>query len=141
MSEAKVSVSAAQGTAAAGLPLYAIILTLSQRFSEQLARPGVVEAIAMAASEGHAPAVPALVALGQSPDFATRFVERLAYLIRLREAGTLRAAGPFAGMKEGMYLVHAADEAAARRVLEEDPLYQAGFIEPAYTVQRWLVAI
>ncbi len=93
------------------------------------------------ASAGRAPAVPALVALGQSPDFAARFVERLAYLIRLREAGTLRAAGPFAGMREGMYLVHAADEAAARRVLEEDPLYRSGFIERAYTVQRWLVAI
>lgn len=141
MTEAKATTSATRSADPPARPLYAIILTLSQRFTEQLSHPGVVEAIAAAASAGRAPAVPALVALGQSPDFAARFVERLAYLIRLREAGTLRAAGPFAGMREGMYLVHAADEAAARRVLEEDPLYRSGFIERAYTVQRWLVAI
>ena len=125
----------------ATMPVYAIILTLAPQFSAELAHGGVVEAIAEAAREGRAPAVPTLIALGQSPNFAQRFVERLAYLIRLRKAGTLRAAGPFAELSDGMYLVHAKDEAAARRVLEEDPLYLAGFIERDYTIRRWLVAI
>jgi uncharacterized protein YciI len=53
----------------------------------------------------------------------------------------LRAAGPFEGLQEGMYLCNATNEREARRVLEEDPLYKAGFIEKEFTVRRWLVAI
>ena len=74
--------------------------------------------------------------------FADRiFVERLAYLVRLKQAGILLAAGPFEGLVEGLYLVNVPDELAARRVLEEDPLYRAGFIAREYTLHRWLVAI
>lgn len=133
--------AAAGAGAAAGLPLYAITLTLAPQFSAELAHAGVVEAIAEAARGGQPPAIETLVSLGQSADFARRFVERIAYLIRLREAGTLRAAGPFEGLREGLYLVHAPDVDSARRVLEDDPLYRAGFIERDYTIRRWLVAI
>lgn len=123
------------------LAIYAIILTLSPAFTAQLARPGVVDAIAEAARAGHAPAVEDLVALGQSEDFARLFVERLDYLLQLRKSGILRAAGPFEDMREGMYLCNAADEREARRVLEDDPLYRAGFIAPEFKVVRWHVAI
>ena len=50
------------------------------------------------------------MALGQTEKFARAFVERLGYLQRLRQAGTLRAAGPFEDLREGMYLCTAADE-------------------------------
>jgi uncharacterized protein YciI len=121
--------------------VYAIILKLSPEFTRQLGYPGVLDAVADAAKRGQPPSISDLTALGQSQSFANAFVERLGYLLRLREAGTVRAAGPFEGLREGMYLCNAADEAAARRVIEEDPLYQAGFIEREYTVRRWLVAI
>jgi uncharacterized protein YciI len=121
--------------------VYAIILKLSPEFTRQLGYPGVLDAVADAAKRGQPPSVSDLTALGQSQLFATAFVGRLGYLLRLREAGIVRAAGPFEGLREGMYLCNVADEAAARRVLEEDPLYQAGFIEREYTVRRWLVAI
>ena len=97
--------------------------------------------MAEAARVGHAPAVEDLMVLGQKEEFARLFVERLSYLLRLQQAGILRAAGPFGDMKEGMYLCNAKDEHEARRVLEEDPLYLAGFIEREFTVRRWLVAI
>lgn len=122
-------------------PVYAIILRLSPEFTRQLGYPGVLDAVANAAKRGQPPSVSDLTALGQSNLFANAFVERLGYLLRLREAGIIRGAGPFEGLREGMYLCNVADEAAARRVLQEDPLYQAGFIESDYTVQRWLVAI
>ncbi len=106
-----------------------------------LARPGVVGAVADAAQAGHAPAIQKLVALGQTEKFAQLFVERLGYLLRLRQAGILREAGPFENLKEGMYLCNATDEREARRVLEQDPLYRAGFIESEFTVRRWHIAI
>jgi uncharacterized protein YciI len=121
--------------------VYAIVLRLSPEFTAQLGLPGVVEAVAAAAQAGRAPTVRELVALGQTEAFAKAFSERLGYLVRLREMGVLRAAGPFDGLTEGMYLCNADDEAAARRVLEEDPLYRAGFIERDYTLRRWHVAI
>jgi uncharacterized protein YciI len=121
--------------------VYAIILKLSPEFTAQLAIPGVVDAVTEAAQAGHAPAVWDLVMLGQKEEFARVFVERLNYLLRLQQAGILRAAGPFADLKEGMYLCSAKDEHEAQRVLEEDPLYLAGFIEREFTVRRWLVAI
>jgi uncharacterized protein YciI len=121
--------------------VYAIILRLSPEFTAQIARPGVVDAVADAARAGHAPAVQELVNLGQTEKFAKVFVERLGYLLRLRQTGILRAAGPFEDLKDGMYLCNATDESEARRVLEEDPLYRAGFIEREFTVRRWLVAI
>ncbi len=121
--------------------VYAIVLKLSPEFTAQLACPGVIDAVAEAALAGRAPAVEKLVALGQTEKFAQAFVERLGYLLRLRQAGVLRAAGPFDGLAEGMYLCNATDEREARRVLEEDPLYRAGFIEREFTARRWLVAI
>ena len=121
--------------------VYAIVLRLSPEFTAQLGYPGVVEAVAEAANAGHTPTVQQLVALGQTEKFAQAFAERLGYLLRLRQAGVLRAAGPFDGLEEGMYLCNAADEREARRVLEEDPLYQAGFIEREFTIRQWLVAI
>ena len=81
------------------------------------------------------------MALGQTEKFARAFVERLGYLLRLRQAGILREAGPFEDLKEGMYLCNATDEHEARQVLEQDPLYRAGFIESEFTLRRWHVAI
>jgi uncharacterized protein YciI len=121
--------------------VYAIILKLSPEFTEQIARPGVGAAVMKAARAGHGPTVRELMTLGQTEEFATVFSERLGYLVRLQQAGILRAAGPFEGLKEGMYLCNATDEREARRVLEDDPLYKAGLIENEFTVRRWLVAI
>ncbi len=121
--------------------VYAIILKLSPEFTAQLSIPGAVSAVANAAQAGRPPTVEQLVALGQTEKFARVFVERLGYLLRLRQAGILREAGPFEGLTEGMYLCNAADERAARQVLDQDPLYRAGFIEPEFTVRRWHVAI
>jgi uncharacterized protein YciI len=121
--------------------VYAIILKLSPEFTAQIARPGVRGAVAKAAGAGHAPTVRELVSLGQTEEFARLFSERLGYLVGLQQAGVLRAAGPFEGLKEGMYLCNATNEREARRVLEEDPLYKAGFIENEFTVRQWLVAI
>ena len=101
--------------------VYAIILKLSPEFTVQIARPGVGAAVVKAASAGHAPTVRELITLGQTEEFARVFSERLGYLLRLQQAGILRAAGPFEGLKEGMYLCNATDEREARRVLEEVP--------------------
>ncbi len=121
--------------------VYAIFLKLAPDATANLSHPGVMEAVAQAARAGHAPAVQDLVALGTSEAFARVFVERFGYLLRLREAGTLRAAGPFAELKEGMYLCNATDEREARRVLEEDPFYRTGLIERDFTVHRWLAVL
>jgi uncharacterized protein YciI len=100
-----------------------------------------MEAIAVAARNGNAPSAETLMRLGQSSDFASLFVRRLQYLVDLKKAGVLRAAGPFAGLCDGMYLCTAPNEAAARRVIEEDPLYIAGLIARDYRIEHWLVAI
>jgi uncharacterized protein YciI len=121
--------------------IYVIILKLSPESTAQLGRPGVVNAVADAAKEGHAPSVQQLVTLGQTEEFARVFVERLGYLVRLKQTDILRAAGPFEDLKEGIYICNAADEREARRIMEEDPLYRAGFIEHEYSVRRWLAAI
>ncbi len=120
---------------------YAIVLRLTPAFSSELARPGVVEAIAAAAARGAAPSAEALTKLGQDTGFASLLARRLQYLVDLKKAGILRAAGPFASLDEGMYLCSAPDEPAARRVIEEDPLYIAGLIARDYRIDRWLVAI
>lgn len=124
-----------------GASIYAILLKLSPEFTAQIARPGVGAAVAKAAGAGRAPTVRDLVNLGQTEEFARLFSERLSYLVRLHQAGVLRAAGPFEDLRGGMYLCNATDEREARRVLEEDPLYKAGFIENEFTVHRWLIAI
>src|SRR5262245_59224383 len=120
--------------------VFAIVLKLSPEFTAQLAIPGVVEAVAEAAQAGRTPSVGDLVRLGQKEEFARVFIERLNYLLRLQQAGILLTAGPFGDLKEGMYLCNAKDEHDAQRILEEDPLYLAGFIEREFTVRRWLVA-
>jgi uncharacterized protein YciI len=100
-----------------------------------------MDAVAEAAREGRAPAVADLTALGQPEEFARLFVERLAYLLCLREAGILRGAGPFADLKDGMYLCNVPDEREAHRIMEEDPFVRAGLIDPDYAVRRWLAAV
>jgi uncharacterized protein YciI len=120
---------------------FVIVLRLTPAFSRELSHTGVLEAVAAAAATGSAPDTVTLIALGQCPDFASVFVQRLQYLMDLKKAGILRAAGPFEGQREGMYLCTAPDEHAARRVIEEDPLYVAGLIEEDYRIERWLVAI
>jgi uncharacterized protein YciI len=121
--------------------LYAIFLKLAPEVTAQVSYPGVMDAVGQAARAGQVPAVQDLVALGQTEAFARVFVERLRYLMRLREAGILRASGPFADLKEGMYLCNAVDEREARRIVEEDPFYQAGLIEREFTVRQWLAAL
>jgi len=121
--------------------LYGIFLKLAPAATTQIALPGVIDAVMEAARAGHAPTVHELVAFGQTEAFARVFVERLGYLLRLREAGILRASGPFADLKEGLYLCHAMDDRDARLVLENDPFYRAGFIEREFTVRRWLAAL
>ena len=106
-----------------------------------LSRPGVMEAVAEAARGGQPPSLSDLVGLGQPEDFARVFVQCLGYLIRLREAGILRGAGPFADLKEGMYLCNLPDERAAQRIVEEDPFFRAGLIEPDFTVRPWLARL
>jgi hypothetical protein len=110
--------------------IFAIIFKLLPEFTAQIAPPGVGGAVAKAVGAGHAPTVRELMNLGQTEEFARLFSERLGYLVRLLE-----------DLKEGMYLCNATDEREARRVLEEDPLFKAGFIENDFTVHRWLVAI
>jgi len=121
--------------------VYAIFLKLSPEFTAEISLPGVLGAVTDAARAGRPPTVQALVALGQTEKFARAFVERLGYLLRLRQAGILREAGPFEDLKEGMYLCNATDEHEARQVLEQDPMYRAGFIESEFTLRRWHVAI
>jgi uncharacterized protein YciI len=121
--------------------VYALFLRLAPEATKHLSRPGVMEAVGEAARGGQPPPVQDLVALGQPEPFARLFVQRLGYLLRLREAGILRGAGPFADLKEGMYLCHVMDEREARRLLEEDPFYRAGLIEPDFAVRPWLAAL
>ncbi|HEY7678337.1 MAG TPA: YciI family protein [Candidatus Methylomirabilis sp.] len=121
--------------------LCVIFLRLAPAATTNLSRPGVMDAVAEAAREGRAPSLADLTALGQPEEFARLFVERLAYLLRLREAGILRGAGPFADLKDGMYLCNVPDEREAHRIMEEDPFVRAGLIEPAYAVRPWLAAL
>jgi len=121
--------------------IYVIFLSLAPSATEELARPGVMSAVMEAMRGGRPPAVEQLTALGVAPDFAGLFVERLQYLLMLREAGILRGAGPFAELKDGMYLCNVPEERDARKILEEDPFYRAGLIDPSFTVRPWLAAL
>jgi len=120
---------------------YVIFLSLAPSATAQLTRPGVMDAVMKALRDGRTPAVEPLTALGLPGDFARLFVERLRYLLELREAGSLLAAGPFADLKDGMYVCIVPDERDARRIVEEDPFYRAGHIEPVFTVRPWLAAL
>lgn len=120
---------------------YVIFLSLAPAATAQLARPGVMDTVMEAMRGGQPPAVERLTALGIGPDFAGLFVQRLQYLLTLREAGILRGAGPFADLKDGMYLCSVPEERDARRILEEDPFYRAGFIEGSFSVRPWLAAL
>ncbi len=119
----------------------AVFLRLAPEATRYLCRPGVMEAIAAAARGGQTPSVGELVALGQPEPFARLLVQRLGYLLRLREAGILRGAGPFADLKDGMYLCNVVDEQDAHRILEEDPFFRAGLIESDFVVRQWYAAI
>lgn len=120
---------------------YVIFLRLAPTATANLQRPGVMDAVAEAARAGAAPSLDVLTRLGQPPDFAYLFVQRLTYLLGLRAAGILRAAGPFADLREGMYICNVSDEGAARRIMEDDPFVRAGLIESSYTIQQWFAAI
>jgi uncharacterized protein YciI len=117
--------------------VYVILLRLAPAFAANLARPGVMDAVTGAAREGRPPAAETLAGLGLPIDFVHLFIERFGYLLKLREAGVLGAAGPFADLNEGIYVCNVVDEREARRVLEDDPLYRAGFIEHDFVVRRW----
>jgi uncharacterized protein YciI len=117
--------------------VYVIFLRLAPAFAANLACAGVMDAVTGAAREGRPPSAETLAALGPPIDFVHLFIERLGYLLKLREAGVLRAAGPFADLNEGIYVCNVVDEREARRILEDDPLYQAGFIEHDFVVRRW----
>jgi uncharacterized protein YciI len=119
----------------------AIFLRLAPEATAHLSRPGVMEAIAAGARAGQPPSLHDLVALGHPEPFARLLVQRLAYLLRLREAGILRGAGPFADLKDGMYLCNVSDERDAHRILEEDPFYRAGLIDRDVVVRQWYAAI
>jgi uncharacterized protein YciI len=121
--------------------VYVIFLRLAPAFTAKLTRPGVMDAVTDAAREGLPPTADALAALGLPEDFIRLFIERLSYLIRLPHDGVLRAAGPFAGLTEGMYICNVPAEREARRILEEDPLYRAGFIERDFMLRRWIAAL
>ncbi len=120
---------------------YAIFLRLAPAATAHLAQGGVMDAVMEALRGGRPPAVEALTGRGLPEEFARLFVQRLGYLLRLREAGILRGAGPFADLKEGMYVCNVPDEREARRILEEDPFYRAGLIEPDAVVRPWLAAL
>ena len=120
---------------------YVIFLRLAPAATTNVSRPGVMDAVMEAARGGQAPSVGDLEALGQPEEFARLFVQRLGYLLKLHEAGILRGAGPFAGLKEGMYVCNVPDEREARRIMEEDPFYRSGLIEPDFVVRPWLAAL
>jgi len=120
---------------------YVIFLSLAPAATAELARPGVMDLVMEAMRGGRPPAVERLTALGVAADFAAVFVERLQYLATLREAGILRGAGPFAELEDGMYLCNVPEARDARRIMEEDPFYRAGLIEPGFTVRPWLAAL
>lgn len=119
----------------------AIFLRLAPVVTANLGRPGVMDRVAEAARHGETPSADELVDCGQSEDFARRFIYRLEYLLELRRAGILKGAGPFADLKDGMYLCNVPGEHEAHRVIREDPFYKAGLIEPEYTVRPWLAAL
>jgi len=121
--------------------VYVIFLRLASSFAANLARPGVMDAVKEAASEGRSPTVETLARLGLPADFVSLFIERLRYLLQLRQAGVLLSAGPFADLTEGMYVCNVLNEHEADRIMVGDPLYQAGFIEQNFVVRRWLVAL
>ena len=120
---------------------YVIFLRLAPSATANLQLPGVMDAVAEASGAGAAPSLDVLTRLGQPADFAYLFVQRLRYLLGLRAAGILRAAGPFADLQEGMYICNVPDEGGARRIMEEDPFVRAGLIEASYTIQQWFAAI
>lgn len=121
--------------------IYVIFLSLAPSVTAELARPGVMDAVMQAMRGGRPPALERLTALGVAPGFGEVFVERLQYLLMLREAGILRGAGPFAELEDGMYLCNVPEERDARRILEEDPFYRAGLIDRRFTVRPWLAAL
>ena len=121
--------------------IYAIFLRLVPKATANLSRPGVMETVAGAARHNAAPSIDELRAAGQPEDFARMFITRLEYLLGLRKAGILKGAGPFADLKEGMYLCNVPDEREARRIVEEDPFFKAGLIQSDYTIREWLAAL
>ena len=88
--------------------------------------------------ERRLPSVEKLESLGLPEIFSRALIERLGYTRGLQDKRIMWAAGPFPGLKDAAYVFTAADEHEARRVIEEDPLYRTGFIEPDFVLRRWL---
>jgi uncharacterized protein YciI len=59
------------------------------------------------------------------------------YMRQLFEAGTLRLGGPFLDDTGGLVIVQAADEGAARELLDRDPAISAGVMRA--TLHSWQV--
>ncbi|AEI12141.1 YciI family protein [Cellulomonas gilvus] len=67
--------------------------------------------------------------------------EHRAYLAGLADAGALRGSGPFPDGPPGALLVfEVADEAALRRLLDDDPFAREGLVA-ATEIRRWDVVI
>jgi len=77
-----------------------------------------------------------LVVTRRKPTFDDAVVPaHYAFLTRLREAGRLELAGPFADRSGGAWLLRAASLAEAEALAHEDPLYAAG--SSFVTVREW----
>ena len=105
---------------------------------DYLGRPGVIDEIDASRREGRLPSVEKLKSLGLPENFSRALIERLGYLRGLHDKRIMRAAGPFPGLKDAVYVFMAGDEQEARRVIEEDPLYRTGFVERDFVLRRWL---
>lgn len=58
------------------------------------------------------------------------------YMTQLKEAGTVIAAGPFAGDEQSMIIFRVSDEAELERILADDP-YAAADALDGVTVREW----
>lgn len=62
------------------------------------------------------------------PVFEQPLLEHGRYMKRLHEAGTLKHGGPFMDSSGGLWIFEAEDEAAARKIVEDDPALQEGIM-------------
>jgi len=84
-----------------------------------------MDAVTGAAREGRPPSAETLAALGLPIDFVHLFIERLGYLLKLRRPASC-ARRSLRRPQRGDLRRNVVDEREARRILEDDPLYQAG---------------
>ena len=94
---------------------YFLTLQLSPAFMDYLWRPGVIDEIDASRREGRLPSVEKLKSLGLPENFSRALIERLGYLRGLHDKRIMRAARPFPGLKDAVYVFMAGDEQEARR--------------------------